>query len=227
MARIKKTILGRISGAVGDVLFRQMHGNNYVGTRPNSFMPGKDENSIDRRKRFGLTVKFSRTVNAILQLKNVWARVAPKSGSAYNFIVKTNYVHVQPDGVTNTATLVPDVGFSITTTSVNISRTQIQITLNPIGDNSGIDTLAEKNIQLTCVLFFKDPTDDSFSLYYFLPLVSAKQLLSLVNSLTFSIALSDQQSQEFDRYHVHSGYFALVTLDDNNKVYHYSNTFIG
>ena len=56
MARIKKTILGRISGAVGDVLFRQMHGNNYVGTRPNSFMPGKDENSIFSLSESGFTL---------------------------------------------------------------------------------------------------------------------------------------------------------------------------
>jgi hypothetical protein len=227
MGRINKTILGRLSGAVGDVLFRQMHGKNYVGTKPDSFIPGSDKNSVDRRKKFGLTVKFSGSVNHITQLKNFWARVAPKSGSPFNFIVKTNYAHILPDDVTGTAALVPNVGFSISATSVSITKNQVQVTLNPIGNNSGIDTIVEKHIQLACVLYFKNPSDDSFSLYYFLPLISAKQALSLVNPLSFSIVLSDQQTQEFDRYQVHSGFFALVTLDDNDNLYHYSNTFLG
>jgi len=50
MAVVTKKVLGTVHGAVGDMVFREKNGKNYIGMRPNSFVPGKDDASIARRK---------------------------------------------------------------------------------------------------------------------------------------------------------------------------------
>lgn len=72
MAKLIKQVLGKVSGAVGDVLFRVRAGNNYVGTRPASYMPGTDAKSVARRQRFALANKFAKAVNIIPPLKSLW-----------------------------------------------------------------------------------------------------------------------------------------------------------
>ena len=62
MADLRKKVLGTVSGSVGDILFRVRNGKNYLGTKPLSFMPGTDENSIQRRKRFAMATRLAKPI---------------------------------------------------------------------------------------------------------------------------------------------------------------------
>ena len=225
MAKIRKQVLGRVSGAVGDVLFRVKNGKGYVGTRPVSFIPGKDDLSIARRKRFALSVKYAKTVNEIASLKYFWKQFKSPTQSAYNFIMKSNYHAILPDDVTGSATMVPDVGFSVNISSSTITADETKVSIDPIGNNSGIDPLVETKIQLASVIFFKAPLSESYALYHFLPLLSPEISLSLTEATQFVIPLSDQQSQIFTQYSTHKAFFAFFTLDYIGKVVHFSNTY--
>ena len=68
MANLRKKVLGTVSGAVGDILFRTKNGRNYIGTRPLSFVPGKDEKSVARRKRFAMATRLAKQINSIYKL---------------------------------------------------------------------------------------------------------------------------------------------------------------
>lgn len=225
MAKIRKQVLGRISGAVGDVLFRVKDGKGFVGTRPNSFMPGTDAKAVARRRRFALSVRYAKSVNEIASLKSIWKQYKSSSQSAYNFIMRSNYHAILPDDVTLAASLVPDIGFSTDITSSTIEPPAITVTIDPIGFNSGIDPLVETKIQLATVLFFKSPIDGNYSLYRFLPLLSPEVALSLNTALNFSIPLSDQQEKLYDQYTEFKAFFAFFTLDLTKKVIHFSNTY--
>ena len=63
MARLKKTVLGRLSGAIGDIVFREKNGKNFVGLRASSFIPGSDPGSIDRRAKFTLSTQLASIIN--------------------------------------------------------------------------------------------------------------------------------------------------------------------
>ena len=88
MAQLKKTVLGKVSGAVGDIVFRQRDGLNYIGLRPGSFTPGTNPASVARRARFALAAKASVSVNRIPALKSLWAGVLTNGISPYNYIFK-------------------------------------------------------------------------------------------------------------------------------------------
>ena len=226
MGFLKKAVLGLPSGAVGDVLFRYKNGKTIIGTRPVSFTPGKDPNSVNRRNRFGITARFSQAVNSIPSFRSLWDNVTPNNISPYNGIFKASYPFVTPTDVSGSASIVPQLfGFNITTTEVSIDGSAVNVSIEPIGTNAEIDPMIEKFIQLGVVIKCTDATQDSLPKMVFLPLRSANVPLNLVNPLTFSITLSDQDKELYSLFDTHTAYLALVTLNDNGKAVHYSSGF--
>ncbi len=59
MAQLTKAVLGRVSGRLGDTVFRQRNGKNILGTRPSHYAPPDDQGSIDRRARFKFSAKLA------------------------------------------------------------------------------------------------------------------------------------------------------------------------
>ena len=226
MGILKKSVLGKPSGAVGDILFRYKDGKTIIGTRPVSYMPGMDERSVNRRNRFGITAKFSQAVNSLPSFKSLWDNVTPNNISPYNGIFKASYPYVTPTDVTDLAKLVPQLfGFGVTTTDVTVDETEVSVSIDPIGTNAEIDTNIEKFIQLGVVIKCTDGTIDTLPKIVFLPLKSANVALNLANPLSFSITLSDQDSELYSMFDTHLSYLALVTLDEYGKAVHYSSGF--
>lgn len=226
MGFLKKSVLGKPSGAVGDILFRYKDGKTIIGTRPVSFMPGTDAASVNRRSRFGITGKFASAVNSLPSFKSLWDNVTPNNISPFNGIFKASYPFVTPTDVSASAGIVPILyGFDVTTTDVTVDETEISVSIDPIGTNAEIDTNIEKYIQLGAVIKCSDGTMDTLPNLMFIPLKSANVVLNLANPLTFSITLSDQDSDLYSMYDTHLTYMALVTLDEYGKAYHYSSGF--
>jgi len=227
MAELNKTVLGRLSGAVGDIIFRQRNGKNYVGTKPSSFIPGNDDASVARRAKFALSTKLARTINSIPQLKSVWSAAVPSGLTPYNYIIKINYNNIDQGVLSDNVVLTPDIGFGVNASSLSIASSGIQADLEAIGNNEGIDPVNEVSLQLVAVIHLSNPADSNIKPYSFLSFVSAVQVTDLDNPLSFSMSLSTQEAQIFDQYQDHKVFFSLLTLDANESVVKYSSTFVG
>lgn len=226
MAELRKTVLGKVSGAVGDVVFRQKNGKNYVGVKPDSFIPGTDPDSIARRVRFALTIKFGQVINSIAQVKPFWQVETPAGLSAYNYIIKVNYPYVAVDDISDAAKLVPGYGFTITPRSSSFSSSSLQLTIDPVGTEWGIDLVKEPNIQMAAVLYFKTPIDQSNEAHFVSSAISAAQPTALDLPLTFDASLNAQQSVLFDQYQDHKAFVLLTTLDSDNLPVNHSSVII-
>jgi hypothetical protein len=224
MAQLRKTVLGKVSGAVGDIVFRERDGLNYLATRPNSFIPGTDPASVARRQRFALTAKTSVSINRIPELKDLWANAAPSGISPYNYIFKTNYTFVSSSDISNLIKIVPDNGFGISLTSNTVSNSSVQAIISAIGIKAGINATLEPNLMMTCVEFLSNPLDESVSAYSLLSLVSATVPTTLTDPITFTADLTSQQTLLFDKYQDYKVFIAIVTLDATGKPVHYSSS---
>jgi hypothetical protein len=224
MAQLKKTVLGKVSGAVGDIVFRERQGKNYIGLRPDSFIPGTDPASVARRQRFLLSLQAGSTINSFPQLKSLWSEIAPPGLSAFNYIVKTNYRFVTSTDLSNLLQLTPDNGFGVIITDNYTDRTHVEITIDPIGTNAGINTVLEPNIKMVSLLFLSGPVDLNVYPYSFLGVSSVTQATNLATELTFDANLTNQQQQIFDKYNTIKTFVALVTLDADSNPVHYSST---
>lgn len=225
MADLRKKVLGTVSGAVGDILFRAKNGKNYVGTRPLSFIPGKDANSVGRRLRFAMATRLVHPINSIYQLKSLWKALTPAGLSPYNMIVKANYINVQSDSVSDLVKLVPDIGFSVQINNITVDENHLNVTIAGLTSNSGIDPAVELNFQMVGVLHLSNPVNEEQVGHSFLRIVIGEQPLALDTEINFDLTFYDQTSQLIAQYQDRKAFLTLLTLNANKQVVNYSNTF--
>lgn len=228
MADFIKTVLGIGRGKVGGVMFRFINGKTVLSSLPVPRKVSTDPVVINRKKKFGLLVKFAHAVNYIYQLKYFWKAYNTGSlvgfRSAFNKIVKKNYSNVTADDLDNDIMLIPDTGFEVTKTSVTLTNADVTVVLQAIGSDKGIDPVQEINFQLALILFMKTPTLPDKDAYHFIHKISAPTLINLVNPLTFVIDLDNVEKQKFDEYSTKKAFLCLVTTDIDGKPIRYSNT---
>lgn len=225
MANLRKKVLGTVSGAVGDILFRTKHGRNYVGTRPLSFTPGTDEKSIARRKRFGMATRLARPINSIYRLKSIWKAAAPVPLHSYNMIVRANYSSVGSDSISDTIKLVPEIGFSVQSNNLALDENHMRVTLQGLTSVSGINPAVEVFCQIVGIIHLSNPVDPEKESHVFIPVVSIEQALALNTEINDDIIFQDIISQMIAMYQDSKAFLTLLTLDTDRNVVHYSNTF--
>jgi len=225
MATLTKSVLGKVSGALGDITFRQRRGRNFLATRPSNYTAPTDANSVGRRGRFAFSCKLAANIISIPSLKKVWGAKAVDGKSVYNSIIGTNYRFVSADSITDMTYLSPGIGFLVHPTHSEIKAEGVNLILDPIGSNADIDPDLEKSMKLTGIISLSGPIDNTTEEFALIPLASAEQQLGLDGSLTFSIAFSTQESQLFQKYRTSKAMFALMTIDANGNPVHYSSTF--
>lgn len=228
MANLKKQVLGRVSGTLGDMVFRERDGKNVVSLRPSSFNTPQDPASIARRGKFRMAVKLAASINSNPQLKTIWKPATPSGLSVINNLVKTNYVNASPDDINNTMLLVPSGGFGIAPVSVDKTADQIVIELQAIGTASGIDTGIEKKLRLLMILFLKSPVIvENTAPYAFISLSSGILNTSLTVPLSFTALFMSNQTLLFNQYQESKVFFALVTLNEQEDLIRHSISLFG
>jgi hypothetical protein len=226
MANLNKQVLGRLSGSVGDLVFRQRHGVNYACTKPGPINAANDPASIERRNKFALTCRFSHQVNSVPYLNTLWKRKLPAGLSSFNAITKTNYKFSGAEELSDRAVIVPDSGFGITLISSAVPPPNLQVEITPVGNSAGIDTTVEINICLCTIIALSKTSDELSEANSFITLVSAPQQTVLDAQLTFEIPYSKEEIELFNNYQDKKGFSALVTLDESENPVHYSRTFV-
>ena len=227
MAKLNKTILGKVSGSLGDITFRQLNGKNYLATRPGSFVPGKDPASVERREKFAFSIQLAKSINGISDLKSVWSAAAAPGISAFNQIMRTNYPMISANDISGPIRLTPSLGFNATNPAITLGPSEVTANIDAIGNLTGIDPAEEPSTKLASVVYLGNPTDELVGAYTFLSFVSDAKDTDLATALSFTFTLSDVETQLFAKYQDKKGFFVLLTLDATGKVVHYSNTFTG
>jgi hypothetical protein len=164
MANLNKSVLGKVSGALGDLVFRQTRSGNIIALRPKSFIPGTDQQSVNRRVKFGFSVKLASAMNKIPEIFQMWKNWDSKETPFLN-LVKTNYPYIDPAGTPGNYKLTPEEGFGTNSSLLTVSPVEIHAEFDPLGNNIGIDTEEEVNAKLICLIYLSDPVDEFSPLY--------------------------------------------------------------
>lgn len=226
MARLNKQVLGRVRGALGDIVFRERNGKNIVAMKPSSFNPASDEASIARRAKFAIATKLASTINTNTDLKTLWYAQTPAGLTSHNYILRQNYSFVEPGNISGLIKLLPDAGFSTAISNLAVSASDISVNIGPIGTLAGISIADEPNCRLYSLVYLTDPVDDSVAPYSFMLFKSANQATKLDTELTFNLTLSNQDSLLISKYNTAKVFFTLVTVDANDAIISNSNTLV-
>lgn len=226
MAKLKEKVIGKVSGTLGDFVGRIRNGSNYLSMKPSSFKVNNNPAAKERRGKFRMACKLSKAVTSPDDIKVLWKKYNAQI-SPYNNALKINYPFVSSAETTDFVTLAPDMGFPISVSDMNISSTQITISLEALNNADAFDLNVETKIKLFGVIFLKEPTNAFADDYQFLSFTSTEQALVTDTGLSFTINLTGSQTNYFNLYSTNKLHFMICTLNDLNEIIHFSNTLAG
>ncbi len=249
MARINKSVVGNLSGSLGDVVFHQRYGKAFVRRRPESFLPGTDKQSVERRNRFAFSVKLAKAIYSVPELRTLWQKAAPKSKSPFNFVVGSNTKLVNADFVTNLASITPASGFNVACKNVTTSSTSIVVEIESLSKSAGISLKKEPNVRLVYVLSLSKranksvPAHQSANLpayssdgpvlrhtgvptFWFVSGSYMAQPTVIDDTMVFNVKIVGKDAALTKSYRDKKLLFALVTLNADGKVVGGSGTVV-
>uniref|UniRef100_A0A7V2ZIA4 Uncharacterized protein n=1 Tax=Ignavibacterium album TaxID=591197 RepID=A0A7V2ZIA4_9BACT len=224
MAQLKKQVLGKVRGKVGDLVFRNRHETNYVSLRPIRFNAPMDDRAIARRNKFKSAVQLASAMNSIIPLKQSWNMYSSGTNTVYNRMVKANFGSLENLLPSQNTLLTPGRGFGVVVQNTELSQEQMRLSIDALGDGSGIDTQIEKNIRLACVLCLSEPLNQMDAQFVYLSFISVAQNLVLNSPLDFTIALNSSEKEIFNNYGMRKLLAGLITFDAEQQVVSFSNT---
>jgi len=224
MAQIKSGILGKMTGSVRNVTGRIRYGKNYLSGKPDHYKAAQDENSIARRKKFKLSAKFAKSINAIDDLKAIWGIHSANGLNAFNLITRVNYNLMQNDLLSSANIIMPLEGFPVASSSAVLNSSSLEVTLNAIGDSEFFDLSVEKYVKLYSVIYLSSPIVKGLEEYSFLSIESSKIPFQVEEQITFNVPLNLYQSALVGNYNIKSVYYAISTINDEEKSVHHSVT---
>lgn len=227
---------GRISGKLGELVFRNFPDKTVVSKRPISFKPSSDPASVNRRQRFKLTSLFAKSVKSFPVAYELWAKKTRNKMSAYNCVFKHNHDAVEHNDVSKYVRIFPDSHFHVEPESFILTKDYLHVSFNP-ADSNILGYNDVKYLQVAVIIFCKDPVVDIRDDCKFITYLSSPLKISGSEKLSFSLALSDNeiinpeipslmdyQKSEFAFFNQHSVFLAFMSLDSTKNYVQNSQT---
>ena len=166
-ALLKNPLIHRISGKLGDVVFRNVRGKTIICKRP-VVRPTNNPAVLSRRKKFSVNTKLSKCINDIPECKYLWTKAALNKMSAYNAIIKANYSHISDSKIVSTPYLIPS-SFSLKCYDFDLRFDYCELTLNYSKEIFDFinDYSIEKFIKLVGIIYCENNICASSDPYYF------------------------------------------------------------
>lgn len=224
MARLNQKVLGKPKGVIADLSFGRRNNEVIIRARPESYMPGTDQKSVERRARFSEAVKYSAAALSMNPVKDVWkARTAGTKSLPQNLLFQSVYFFAGPSDVQEAAGFVPILGgFNTVVDTSDIDSSKVSVTFEALSSSTGINLSSEKFVQLCALIKCTDSVSDALKKTEYIPLVSEKVNLNFGTALSFNINLTDGDTKTYEFYSTHVTYLALFTLDEAGKAVSYS-----
>ena len=84
MGSLKNTVLGNVTGKVGDFVFRVRGKKSYLYASPKKVKVSQKQEAKEARSKFNPLSQFSSFINSIPELKYFWKKADIAAGSAYH-----------------------------------------------------------------------------------------------------------------------------------------------
>jgi hypothetical protein len=219
-------IFDKISGRVGDVVYRHKNGKTYVARRPKKRSTEKSTYEKALQKKFGLSGQIARSINSIEALKYFWKLVTARNHAPYNRIFKENYRQIKVEDLSGFAQITPIGGFDLTEGSLKLNESDIVIQCKALGKQSVFNTIIEKYIIAAGIIILKDPKIENIPSFEVIPFETKKNLLYPGDYLSLSLELKGSILGLYESYSIKTAAAVFITLDEEGKPMQYSTSIL-
>ncbi len=217
MAEITKSVIGNISGTLGNMVFRNIGGKVIIYTRPHNQKISYTEKSVKNRGKFGMASLLSTNALQLPGIKEVWNSSNLEGRSAYTKIIKFNAKSVEADRLTIKNDIVP-IGKRLTVNSFSLTSEKFEIDYNT--DNLQNITQPYNACLLIFLYDLKNPATGSNHYFIKDTLIINDGITSENKTLQF--IMSNTYSAEISLYNKAVIFFAL-TKTTSREVYWTTN----
>ena len=223
MARVTGNVLGNLRGRLGNLSARTVNGQTILSARPESFTLSQTPESIQARKKFGVTGSFSKFIAEVQMLNEIWAKVKLPGISVFNTMFKKNYPFSSTSNPTIDNIITPG-GFGIPVTSAVVSENDVSLELAALNTNA-VFSADEVDLSIaTLVMYYNpiNPEDDAFKV---IKLTKDQAAYDFSTSYTATLNLDVVQKQVAAKYLNSIMYLAVASKTSDGKIVQYSATY--
>ncbi len=130
MAEKKPSMLGDLSGKIGDIVFKKRNGKTYISKAASNYTLSQLPAEINKRNRQRVNGKFAKQIIQNKLLKAVWDKEKAPCSTGYNKINQVNFHLCEPDRPSEKACITPG-GFKLELEEITILPDRIEITPRP------------------------------------------------------------------------------------------------
>ena len=224
MAELRGSVIGELSGKLGNLAARIMNGRTILAQRPTSFKTNNAPYMVEIRKKFKVSCIFAKNVITLSALYQVWNKMKKAGLSAYNEVCKLNYYESAADKPTTDNVLTPEGGFPLPVTVAAVAADNVTATITAL-ETVMIASAEERNYVPNGLICYYNPVNPEDAPYAITTIKQAPDLLDTVNPIDLNIPLNVVQQNLGAKYQSSILYLALATLDADGKVIQYSSTY--
>ena len=223
MARVKGSVLGNLSGRLGNLSARTRNGETILGARPSSFNVSNSPAVVAVRKKFSVSIQLSKVIDNIDDLKKIWDKVKQPGLSAFNTLVQKNFEYSDTQRPTAQNIITPG-GFNLGVTSALIGADTVTVDLPALNTQANF-TAADKDLSISMILVGFDPVDENDAYYKIMPFNYTETDYDPAQTLEAVVNLDQFSQSELARYNQKVLLVGAVTKDADAKIIKYSATY--
>ncbi len=223
MARLSGSVLGNLSGKLGNLAARTKNGETILSARPSSFNASQNPTVVAIRQKFSVSVQIAKVVNGIDDLQTIWNKVRLPGNSIYNTIVQKNFPYSDVQRPTAQNIITPG-GFNLPVTFSAVTADNVSVDLAALSAQTNF-TENDKDLSISIFLVANDPVNADDDYYKIIPLNFTRADYVPAETVEVVIDLNQFQQNEIARYNQKLLLMGAVTKDAEGKVIQYSATY--
>jgi len=223
MARLTGSVLGNLRGKLGNLSARTVEGKTILSARPSSFNVSQTPESIEARKRFGITGNFSKFLMENPDLVSIWSKVKFSGMSVFNTIFKSNYPYTSPDRPTEDNIITPG-GFGLPLTTATLASDNLTLEVGAL-DSVAIISPEEVDLSIAAVVVYHNPINPADNPYRVIKLSKAESGFDFSATYNGTLPLDVVQQAVAAKYQDSILYLAVASKSAEGKVVQYSATY--
>jgi len=223
MAIVKGSVIGNLSGKLGNLAARTVKGRTILASRPASFNASQDPTVVEIRKKFAVTGNFIKVLLSLPSLYEIWKKVKTFRLSVFNYAFKNNFAYSSTERPTDQNILTPG-GFALPVQAATVEADNVSVELLAL-NSASVFTPEEVNLSANGVLCYFNPTNPEDPAYQVTSINSELADYDFTQPSTVDIPLNVLQQAVAAKYQNSILFFIVASKDAEGKIVQYSATY--
>lgn len=223
MAIVKGSVIGNLSGRLGNLSARTVEGRTILAARPSSFNASQEPAVIEIRKKFAVTGSFIKVLLSLSALYEIWKKVKTAGMSVYNYTFKNNFAYSSAVRPTDQNIITPG-GFALPVQAATVLTDNLTMELLAL-TSASVFTPAEVNLSANGVICYYDPINPADPAYGLITLNHEIANYTFDQTFELNIPFNVNQEALAAKYQHSILFFVVASKDVDGKIIQYSATY--